>query len=387
MGNFTSLQEVERISAMQEPILRNFHITQSYHELSQLMATRTGPCANWCTFATWASKQAGQTIRREDLAKALEERLSAVPEIETAISNIAKGVLLKGSHLGHQGIKKLVWEVADPNAAALRASEAVARGNRKVYAEIGWEFARFLDTCIGDTVFNPLHIADFCNSLRPGDPPDGQQYLRQAFSRYYEAFFETDPKKKAELLLWANMEIGFHEQPRLQPEIKAAMEAAVIDPKQFKATLLTTLFPRQNWMSEIGSLFSQLFHRPTPLDNAINHFTTVVRHQIRLIMSLHLMELGLPGGETLRLGKDLKTGYPELLKHLSNPGLIGWIHKIDPTPDSLQETATRDWADLQDRLHFIADLFRCYQEEIELLSPPFESDQFTSIEAGMDPGV
>lgn len=386
MGNFTSIQEVERISAIQDPILRNFQITQSYHELSMLLATRTGPCANWCTFATWASKQAGQTIRREDLAKALEERLSGIPDIETAISNIAKGALLKGSQLGHQGIKKLVWEVADPNAAAQRASEAVAKGNRKVYAEIGKEFARFMDVCIGDTAFNPQHIADFCYTLKPGDPPDGQQYLRQAFSRYYEAFFENDPKKKAELLLWANIEIGFHEQTRLQPEIKAAMEAAVIDPKQFKATLLTTLFPKQSWLRDIGSLFSQLFHRPTPMENAINHFTTVVRHQIRLMLSLHLMELGLPGGETLHLGKDLKSGYPALLTSLANPELIGWLQKIDPTPDSLQETAARDWADLQDRLHFIADLFRCYQEKEVLLSPPFGSDQLTSIVAGKVPG-
>jgi hypothetical protein len=34
------------------------------------MTKRLGPCANWCTFATWASRQAGQTIRGEDLAQA-----------------------------------------------------------------------------------------------------------------------------------------------------------------------------------------------------------------------------------------------------------------------------------------------------------------------------
>jgi len=34
-------------------------------------ATRCSPGANWCTFATWASRQAGQTIRQEDLARTL----------------------------------------------------------------------------------------------------------------------------------------------------------------------------------------------------------------------------------------------------------------------------------------------------------------------------
>lgn len=372
MGNFTSLQEVERISAMQDAITRNFQITRSYHELSLLMATRTGPCANWCTFATWASRQAGQTIRREDLTKVLEERLSAVPEIEMAITNIVKGALLKGSQLGHQGIKKLVWEVADPKAAAQRASEAVARGNRKVYAEIGLEFARFLETCLADTAFDPLHIAAFCNSLRPGDPPDGQQYLRQAFSRYYESFFETDPKKKAELILWANIEIGFHEQTRLQPEIKEAMEAAVMDPKLFKKNLLIILFPKQKWLTDIGSLFSMLFRRPTPLDNAISHFTDLMRRQIRIFLSAHLMELSFPKGINLRLGKDLKSVYPASLEQLALPGLISLMEKIDPTRDSLKETAAIDWANFTDRLHFIADLFRCYQETPDLLEPPFE---------------
>ena len=63
--------EVDRIAALTDPVLRNLLITQSYHELSRVLADRLGG-ANWCTFATWASKQAGQTIRKEDLSRALE---------------------------------------------------------------------------------------------------------------------------------------------------------------------------------------------------------------------------------------------------------------------------------------------------------------------------
>lgn len=55
-----SVADVERIRAVGDPVLRNLQITQCYHELSAAMAGRTGPGANWCTFATWASKQAGQ---------------------------------------------------------------------------------------------------------------------------------------------------------------------------------------------------------------------------------------------------------------------------------------------------------------------------------------
>lgn len=37
---------------------------------------------------------------------------------------------------------------------------------------------------------------------------------------------ETRPGRRAQLMLLANLEIGFHEQTRLQPEIQQAMEAA-----------------------------------------------------------------------------------------------------------------------------------------------------------------
>lgn len=54
--------------------------------------------------------------------------------------------------------------------------------------------------------------------------------LRRAFRRYYAALFEPDAKLRAELLLLGNIEVGYHEQTRLQPEIVAALDAAVIDP-------------------------------------------------------------------------------------------------------------------------------------------------------------
>ena len=38
-------------------------------------------------------------------------------------------------------------------------------------------------------------IARFCEGLLPGEPPDGQRYLRQAFARYYESFFVSEAKQ------------------------------------------------------------------------------------------------------------------------------------------------------------------------------------------------
>lgn len=385
MAPFTSISEVERIAGLGDPVIRNLQITQSYHELSLVIAVRTGPSANWCTFATWASRQAGQTIREEDLMEAMENALNAAPAIGQAMAEIANAALLKGSAMGKQGIAKLVWDTIDPRAAMGRASASVARGNQKVYAEIAREFARFVEACLNDESYDADNIGRFCAALRPGDPPDGQRYLRQAFSRYYQAFFEPDQKKKAEHILLANLEIGFHEQTRLQPEIAAALEASVENPQIFKRRLLHTLFPTRSWITELWALFMAFIGRPTPLDDAIQQFSELARHHIRLFLTDHLMELAFPKGLRLRLGHDLQASFPASLQHLANTELIALLKQIDPTPDSLQETGAIDWANLPDRLHFIADLFRCYQETTDLLSPPFEPEQAEAILAGRMP--
>ncbi len=373
MSNYATLSEVGRIAAMHEPVQRNLQITQSYHELSLAVSKQLGPCANWCTFATWASRQAGQTIRGEDLAKALQEHLSDVPALNDAIYDIAGRMLERGARLEKHRIAQLVWETTDPKAAMLRASAAVAKGNLKVFAEIAREFARFVETCLHDPVYDEQKIARFCAALKPGDPPDGQRYLRQAFTHYYKALFEKDAKTKAEYILTANLECGFHEQTRLQPEITEAMEASVIDPKLFKERLLRSLFPRHEWVLAIGPVFKGLFNRATPLEVAIGQFAEEARLRIRLFLTANMMELGFPKGIHLHLGKDLKAHFPSALQKLTYPELLALLKIIDPTADSLVGTGAVDWANLYDRLHFIGDLFRCYQDTADLLGPPFET--------------
>ena len=83
--------EVDRIVAIDDPILRNLQITQCYHEISLRVAEILGRSANWCTFATWASKQAGQTIRREDLVRAFEERFLLSPRISALLDEMKIG--------------------------------------------------------------------------------------------------------------------------------------------------------------------------------------------------------------------------------------------------------------------------------------------------------
>ena len=64
-----TLAEIDAIGARPHSVLRNLRITQAHYELSTATVRRIGSAANWCTFATWASKQAGQSVRGDDLGR------------------------------------------------------------------------------------------------------------------------------------------------------------------------------------------------------------------------------------------------------------------------------------------------------------------------------
>jgi hypothetical protein len=140
-----TVADVERIAALTDPVVRNLQITQCYCELSRAFAARTGDApANWCTFATWASKQAGQTIREEDLARTFARLFADSPQA-TSLGNAAVASIAElSTSRGPENLWDAMWEAIEPTSAFDRASDAVARGNRKVFEEIGREFARLL---------------------------------------------------------------------------------------------------------------------------------------------------------------------------------------------------------------------------------------------------
>jgi hypothetical protein len=380
-----TVAEVDRITALSDPITRNLWITQCYHELSAVLAERTGRSANWCTFATWASKQAGQTIRKEDLVRTLEDVLNTAPTTMQAAETVAACVQHMGAKSNSEEIQERVRDVLNPASAIDRASDAVGRGNRKVFAEIGREFARFFSTCLVDAAFDADKITRFCDELRPGDPPDGQRYLRQAFKHYYQSFFETDLKSRSELLLLANIEIGFHEQTRLQPEIAESLEAGLVSPNELVRQLIKALFPYGGWFARARLLPTRFLGKPTPLDSAISALVTDVRSQSHRIITEHMMTIGLSHSIRLRLGEDLSAEFPSSLRQIADPDLQSLLAQVDPTPNSTRESGAVDWADLPDRIHFIADMFRCYQETQDLFEPPFAPDQVVALKAGQPP--
>jgi hypothetical protein len=379
------ITEVERIANLADPVIRNLQITQCYHELALVLAERTGGGANWCAFATWASKQAGQTIRKEDLGRTLQLMLGSVAAAQQPIQEVTEAVRRLGARLKIEELMRLLWKAYDPQSAFERSSDAVARGNLKVFAEIGREFARFNAAFLDDPAYDSEKLARFCEELRPGEPPEGQSYLRSAFEHYYRALFEVMEKPRNELLLLANLEIGYHEQTRLQPEINEALAAPVIPPETFVRNLLKALRPGWGWLNEVIWGVMRLFGRLSGLDSAIVAFLEILKREAQYITTETLMTITLPPHDRLRLGDDLRGGFPAILQQIANPDLKGLLSQIDPTPDSLVDSGTEMWGDLADRLHFIADMFRCYQTAEALYEPPFLPGQTAALKEGQLP--
>jgi len=376
--------EVDRIAAHADAVVRNLQITHCYHRLSRALADRTGGGANWCTFAVWASKQVGQTIRQEDLARTMARLLKSSPEaaaeVDQMVRSLRRAVPADVLERAHRTVRQAVVLTARLDDV----SAASARGNLKVFEEIAREFARFLAE-FADGPVDERRIVEFCDALRPGEPPDGQRYLRQAFARYYRAMTTHDPKRRAELLLLANIEVGLHEQTRLQPEIAAAMEAPVVDPRELERRLFDLLLPKNRVFKWLRlTLLTVLGKRPA-VRVASARLAEQARVLCRRAVTRHLMTLALPGGELLDLGNDLPATFPPLLAELSDPELLALLSVVDPTTDSLLDTAARDWADLPDRMHYIADMFRCHALRGDLLDPPFTAEQVEALVEGRLP--
>src|SRR3954469_16420582 len=91
-----TVEGVGAIAALNNAVLRNLRITLCYAELTAAMRARTSDAADWCTFATWASRQAGSTIRGEDLIATLDRILGERSWVTAPMAAVARVLLRKG---------------------------------------------------------------------------------------------------------------------------------------------------------------------------------------------------------------------------------------------------------------------------------------------------
>jgi len=373
-----SVEDVRRIAALENPVVRNLEITQCYSRLSTAFAARGAGGANWCTYATWASRQAGRTIRGEDLLDEVERRVHRGRWLLHPLATVGRRLLRRGLLQPDTRLGRLAAELHTPFDAVERASEAVARGNLKVFEEIGLEFARFLAECPPDRD-GARAFERFREGLREGDPPDGQEYLRRAFARYERARLEEAPRTSLQLTVLANLEIGFHEQTRLQPEILEALDAPFVTQERLGLRALEALFPSlaRAWPA---------FRRPAAAvaGAAAAGVQRASSRLAREVVTESFMTLSLPG-RVLILGTHLADAYPDGLADPRDADLAELFARFEPAPPAADDCGARDWADLHQRMHYIVHLFCAFHEREELFRAPFTPAQAAAFGRGVVP--
>jgi CRP-like cAMP-binding protein len=325
------------VVATEHLILRNLKVTDAYYRLSIGMTLLTGhQDVSWLTFACNASKTVGTFIRGEAIPL---ERMVQLSRRVAPSSRVANAVRERMS------------------AAVTDVAEMISAGNIKVFGEIGPIFAQMTTEFHDAREFDPAALDGFIErlALRTG-PSDagGQDTLRQAIAHYYDAMFQPDPKRKAELMLLANFKVGLHEQIRLQPHIAGAMNAPVADD-------LFEVLGSPQWANEARESMTR----------AWRHLAT------RAIMRYRLPYGAVPVSGDLPLLPNRRT-YPDVLATLEHPELKAVAHRYD-THSGPRLFKSRDWANLDQRMQFIFNLFRTRQKSLELFDPPFLYEQRLAI--------
>jgi len=375
--------DIATISAMTEQlVLRNLLITQRYHDLSEALGgVIGGPDVNWSTFATWASKTAGQSVRNEEVPPFVDdlvgeyedELMHPFGKIEQVVQDIVPTTGFHASFL-----------LAPVKETIQTVSGSISAGNLKVFAELAPLFVQFVKELTDSPPPNDAGLKRLLATLDPKPvDQDGQAMLIAAFTNYFTAATLPDPVDKARLVLLGNCQIGLHEQTRLQPQIQIAMDAPIDDVlrKQVHASLGT------------GKGAGLLDELKDAVEKPLLELTDVVQDLWERVATRFLMTLALPGGSKLPLGRNIPKEaaampfLPVPLQNITTPDdLVTLLKKYDRARGAtLVGSASVDWRVLADRMNFIVNLFRSRQQDPALLDQPFNDDQRALIEKGEVP--
>lgn len=336
-------------------VVRNLQVTQGYYRLSEGMRRcMSSSNVNWCSFATHASKTAGQALRHELMPRYLRSAMIRMAGFDNTFLFLDGLDARDESQLG-------AWD-GRLGDALRRLSHLVSQGNIVVFRELAGPFAAFIDTFRKDWRPDEAKFRDFlARNFRPGPlEEDGQDYLIEAFRAFYNARYERDAKKKAEHVLHGNLLIGLHEQSRLQPQIEQAM------------TVPLKMFSKSSSGARVGKGPSGL-----------------TRKVVSKAVTQMMMSITLPSRE-LKLSQNViaPTGvssFPKDLLVIDSPRCLELVRAFEFGQDTLTGSAADNWASLRDRMSFVVDFFRSHQQYERMWEAPFTPEQAEAIELGHFP--
>jgi hypothetical protein len=172
--------------------------------------------------------------------------------------------------------------------------------------------------------------------------------------------------------LLGNVQIGLHEQTRLQPNIAGALDAPFSESvyQRFGAAGPRFLHPLLRGLVRFGTRL----------------FASKLLDDWQRLATKLLMKLAAPNGDEIPLGRDLPPErFDPLLATLTNADLIAFLSVYDSDLRTTRGSAAVNWTVLADRMRFIGELFRVSQRDPSWFDQPFSDAQRAEIEAGRIP--
>lgn len=371
--------QADRIVGLEsQPVLRNLLITQCYHDLSSELGRVLGATnANWCTYATWASKTAGRFIRNDEVPALFRKLLEDSHGFRKGAQRVSRGLF--DFHPESPFGEFDLFDVAEETVREV--SERITAGNLKVFAELAPVFARFVHLFDGGSL-DKTAAQRLLDSLRVGPSSrDGQSLLKEALEHFLAAAQESDPVAKAQHMLVANAQTGLHEQIRLDPYIAGSLNAPI-------ENTLERIWEERSIKRADTSLLSRIHALWDRVGASIVHDA---KGAWNLFSAEELMTLTVPG-QVLRLGERLppafpgKALYPEPLVDLTNYAAIELLEQYDVLdPHGEGYVGASDWTLLPQRMRYIIALFRSRQQEGSIQQQPFSSAQLDMLWADKVP--
>ena len=376
MDGATSTEHVESVLAIEERVLRNYWVTETYADLSRGLAAllQPGTC-NWCTFGTWASRTVGQNIRGEQLPEWLARRvvrsdgmMGVADAANSAISN---------AHRDHN-IARIVPEHVSEVVRELFGACArnLSDGNTQVFAEIAPPAATFIEVFTPATPDQAKARKAIRAACAGATEFNGKNRLLAGYTLWCDAMSEPDPVRRSQLILAGSINLGAHEQHHLQGAIASSMDMGVNQSIDLLKARITRDEPA---LVEIEESIDSLLH---PVSLAIGDAWGDLMTEL-------LGTIETPDG-VLRLNSDVppllgQAFVPSDLAPIVIKELSDLLVEFSRADDQGHNSGAPDWVNFDDRMNFIANLFLSRHHRTELFDPPFDAATLRSIKAGRRP--
>ncbi|HEY5267080.1 MAG TPA: hypothetical protein VIJ40_09725 [Acidimicrobiales bacterium] len=376
MNRGTSKEHIEEVVAIPDRVLRNYWVTQTYADLSsELRALLSPDTNNWCTFATWASCTVGANMRGEALPRWLHDRVLLPDGLMGAVSATKE-------HRGWSSVARYVHDLTPDHLLEVtrellgEMALNLSDGNTEVFAEIAPPAAQLLRAYDGDHVDFSVARASVLAACDGAVEFEGVNHLREGYSRWCDALATSDPTRRSQLILAGSLHLGVHEQNHLQPVIVSSMDMGVNQAaSRLKTKLVHDGFDK-------GAVSHELDDVLRPAAHGIGDLWDDV-------MTATLGTLSSPEG-TMRLDHDVPHGgersfVPADLAPLVVEELELLWRQFNHAHENGKDSFALNWANFNDRMNFISNLFISRHHEPMLFEAPFSAAVVSDLCAGRTP--